>query len=180
MKHPSAALTSSAMLALLVLSPIAVYAYGPGGFSSSPPSASPTAPSPGALMEPNIFYGMTAQSSCPTIMTAYDPTTDTTTSLPLASTTTAGFCNGRGMAWDGTNLWYTVLGGGSGFVGDGLIHEVGIAGGADITTMPDPYGVSGRGIGAMKLDAPLPGGHLWIESYLPVAGMVEVSELAVP
>jgi hypothetical protein len=82
------------------------------------------------------------------------------------------------MAWDGAHLWYTVVG--SGFVGEGQIHEVGIAGGVDLATMPDPYGVSGRGIGAMKFDAPLPGGHLWVESYLPGGGMVEVSELAVP
>jgi hypothetical protein len=82
------------------------------------------------------------------------------------------------MAWDGTNLWYTVLGGG--FVGDGKIHEVSPTGGADLATMPDPYGAGGRGIGAMKFDAPLPGGHLWTESYLPVNNLVEVAELAVP
>jgi len=131
------------------------------------------------LKETDIFYGIRFQGSCPTIMDAYNPATDTTTPFTLTSTSSnGGFCNGRGMAWDGSHLWYTVLGGG--FVGDGKIHEVATTGGADIMTMPDPYGVGGRGIGAMKFDAPLPGGHLWIESYLPVNNLVEVSELAVP
>src|SRR6267143_4933171 len=164
MKHSTALLSSSAILAILVLSPIVVYAAGPGGFDSSQAAPTPAAPSPGALMEPDIFYGIRYQSACPTVMDAYNPALDVSTPLSLTSTSTnGGYCNGRGMAWDGTNLWYTVLG--SGFLGDGKIHEVAAAGGADITTMPDPYGVGGRGIGAMKFDAPLPGGHLWVESY---------------
>jgi hypothetical protein len=114
-------------------------------------------------------------------MDAYDPVTDVSTPLSLTSTSTSGgYCNGRGIAWDGTNLWYTVLGGGSGLVGEGKIHQVAATGGADLMTMPDPYGAGGRGIGAMKFDAPLPAGHLWVESYLPVSGLVEVSELDVP
>jgi hypothetical protein len=178
MNHSTALLSSSAILVILVLSPIAAYAAGPGGFDSSPASPTPTAPIPGVLQEPNIFYGVRFQGSCPTVMDSYDPGTDTITSFTLTSTTSGGSCNGRGMAWDGTNLWYTVLGGG--FVGDGKIHEVSPTGGADLATMPDPYGAGGRGIGAMKFDAPLPGGHLWTESYLPINNLVEVSELAVP
>jgi hypothetical protein len=112
-------------------------------------------------------------------MDAYNPATDVSTPFTLTSTSTnGGYCNGRGMAWDGANLWYTVLG--NGFVGDALIHKVAITGGVDLMTMPGPYAAGGRGIGAMKFDAPLPGGHLWVESYLPVGGLVEVSELAVP
>jgi hypothetical protein len=179
MKHSTALLSSSAILAILVLSPIVVYAAGPGGFDSSPAAPTPAVPSPGALKEPDIFYGIRYGSSCPAVMDAYNPVTDVSTPLSLTSTSTnGGYCNGRGMAWDGTNLWYTVLG--SGFLGDGKIHEVAAAGGPDIATMPDPSGVGGRGIGAMKFDAPLPGGHLWIESYLPVNNLVKVSELAVP
>jgi len=113
-------------------------------------------------------------------MDSYDPVTDVSTPLSLTSTSTnGGYCNGRGMAWDGTNLWYTVVGANS-FLGEGFIHQVAVTGGVDLMTMPDPYGAGGRGIGAMKFDAPLPGGHLWVESYLPVSGLVEVSELAVP
>jgi hypothetical protein len=176
MRHLGILLTSSAFLFLLAISP--AYAANPGGFSQAPSSTVLKSPTPGTLMEPNVFYGMRYQGSCPAVMDSYDPASDTTTAYSLTSTSASGYCNGRGMAWDGTNLWYTVLG--SGFLGDGLIHEVSPTGGADIATMPDPYGAGGRGIGAMKFDAPLPGGHLWVESYIPVNNEVEVSELSVP
>jgi hypothetical protein len=115
-------------------------------------------------------------------MDKYDPASDTHVTYSLTSTGSP-YCNGRGIAWDGTNLWYSVVGstGTCFYKGDGLIHKVGPTGGADLLTVPDPYGLCGRGIGAMKFDAALPLGHLWIESYIPdVSSNVEVSELAIP
>ena len=43
----------------------------------------------------------------------------------------AGTGNGRGLAFDGTDLWYSSL-------SDPLIHKVAITGGPDITTIPAP------------------------------------------
>jgi len=77
-----------------------------------------------------------------------------------------GACNGRGLAFDGADLWYSILTGGAAFTGDGLIHKIAIAGGADILTIPDGYGAGGRGIGAIDVHPVT--GNLWVISYLPV------------
>lgn len=77
-------------------------------------------------------------------------------------------CNGRGLAFDGVDLWYTVVNG-TQFTGDGLIHKVARTGGADITTIPDPFGIDGRGIGALDYDFST---HtLWAISYIPDTGI---------
>jgi hypothetical protein len=77
-------------------------------------------------------------------------------------------CNGRGLAFDGVDLWYTVVNG-TQFTGDGLIHKVARNGGADITTIPDPYGIDGRGIGALDYDFST---HtLWAISYIADNGI---------
>jgi hypothetical protein len=119
----------------------------------------------------SIVYAMDAQISCPATLQKFDPATDTTTNYALTSTGPS-ICNGRGLAWDGTDLWYSVVLGTS-FTGDGLIHKVGPTGGADLGTIPDPYGAGGRGIGALDFA----GGYLWAESYLPVSSMVEITKL---
>jgi hypothetical protein len=121
------------------------------------------------LSEPDIFYGIQTQDcSSATALDKWNPTTDTQTTYSLTATSAEGFCNGRGLAWDGTNLWYTVVSfstlGCANFHGDGLIHKVGPTGGADLGTIPDPYGVCGRGVGAADFDG---SGHLWVESYKP-------------
>src|SRR6266850_420828 len=82
----------------------------------------------------SLVYAMNAQVSCPATLQKFDPATDLTTSYALTSTG-PDTCNGRGLAWDGTNLWYSVVKGIS-FTGDGLIHKVGPTGGADLATIP--------------------------------------------
>lgn len=77
-------------------------------------------------------------------------------------------CNGRGLAFDGVDLWYTAVNG-TAFTGDGLIHKVATTGGADLATIPDPYGNNGRGIGALDYDFST---HtLWAISYIPDTGI---------
>ena len=78
-------------------------------------------------------------------------------------------CNGRGLAFDGVDLWYTVVNGTGAFTGDGLIHKIARTGGADITTIPDPYGPNGRGIGALDFDFNT--NTLWAISYVPDNGI---------
>ncbi len=74
-------------------------------------------------------------------------------------------CNGRGLAFDGVNFWYSILTGGLSFTGDGLIHKIGMSGGADILTISDGYGAGGRGIGAIDF---IPGStDMLVISYLP-------------
>jgi hypothetical protein len=75
--------------------------------------------------------------------------------------------NGRGVAVNTTthNLYYTVLAGDESFAGDGLIHIVSPRGGSDISTIPDPGGDGGPGIGALDFF----GGDLWAISYKPDA-----------
>src|SRR5712692_316841 len=140
------------MLAVLILSPLTVHASNGGGFQGTPPSNPPTTSGPvpkNVLVTPDVFYGIryspsaSAGSGCPTPLDKWDPSTDTLTTFLLTSTTVPGFCNGRGLAWDGTNLWYSVVSGpcSGSFSGDGLIHKVGPTGGADLLlTIPDPYG----------------------------------------
>ena len=89
----------------------------------------------------------------------FDPTTDTTT--PISRVPTSDIENGRGIASDGTNIWYTIVM--DGFRGDGKIHKIAPTGGPDITAIPDPFGSDGRGIGALDFD----GRDLWALSYLP-------------
>jgi hypothetical protein len=89
----------------------------------------------------------------------FDPITDTTT--PISRVPTSNLENGRGMASDGTNIWYTIVG--NGFRGDGKIHKIAPTGGPDIATIPDPFGSNGSGIGALDFD----GRDLWALSYLP-------------
>ncbi len=78
-------------------------------------------------------------------------------------------CNGRGLAFDGVDLWYSVVNGTGAYTGDGLIHKIARTGGADITTIPDPYGPNGRGIGALDFDFNTH--SLWAISYIPDNGV---------
>lgn len=78
-------------------------------------------------------------------------------------------CNGRGLAFDGVDLWYSVVNSTGLYTGDGLIHKIGRTGGADITTIPDPYGPNGRGIGALDYD--FDSNTLWAISYVPDNGV---------
>jgi hypothetical protein len=89
----------------------------------------------------------------------FDPITDTTTTIPRVPTSNSE--NGRGIASDGTNIWYTILNA-TGFRGDGKIHKIAPTGGPDIAVIPDPFGPNGRGIGALDFD----GRDLWALSYL--------------
>jgi hypothetical protein len=89
----------------------------------------------------------------------FDPTTDTIT--PISRVPTSSNENGRGIASDGTNIWYTIVG--DAFRGDGKIHKIAPTGGPDISTIPDPFGSNGSGIGALDFD----GKDLWALSYLP-------------
>lgn len=101
----------------------------------------------------------------------YDPITHLKVSefsVPTSS------CNGRGLAFDGQDLWYTCVGF-PGFSGDGIIHKIATTGGADITTIPDPYGLGARGVGAMDIHSVT--GNLWITSYLPINNQEEISEI---
>ncbi len=97
----------------------------------------------------------------------FNPTTDTTTTISIVPASPSE--NGRGIAYDGTNLWYTVLSGAGSFTGDGLIHKVAPTGGPDIATIPDPFGPGGRGIGALDFD----GTNLWAISYLADSSLME-------
>ena len=95
----------------------------------------------------------------------FDPTTDTTT--PISRVPTSSVENGRGIASDGTNIWYTFVG--NSFQGDGKIHKIAPTGGPDISTIPDPFGSNGSGIGALDFD----GKDLWALSYLPSGSNTE-------
>jgi hypothetical protein len=89
----------------------------------------------------------------------FDPTTDST--ITISRVPTSNSENGRGIASDGTNIWYTILNA-TGFRGDGKIHKIAPTGGPDIAAIPDPFGPNGRGIGALDFD----GRDLWALSYL--------------
>jgi hypothetical protein len=91
----------------------------------------------------------------------FDHTTDTTTTIPRVPSLSME--NGRGMASDGTNLWYTILI--QGFRGDGKIHKIAPNGGPDIATIPDPFGFNGSGINALDFDS---SGNLWAISNYPI------------
>jgi hypothetical protein len=91
----------------------------------------------------------------------FDPSTDTTTTISRVPTLSME--NGRGMASDGTNLWYTILI--KGFHGDGRIHKIAPTGGPDIATIPDPFGFNGSGIDALDFDS---SGYLWAISSYPI------------
>lgn len=91
----------------------------------------------------------------------FDPSTDTTT--PISRVPTLSMENGRGMASDGTNLWYTILI--KGFHGDGKVHKIGPNGGPDMVTIPDPFGFNGSGIDALDFDS---AGYLWAISSYPI------------
>ena len=97
----------------------------------------------------------------------FDPSTDTTTTILRVPT--SHIENGRGMASDGVNLWYTILVGNTFSQGDGKIHKIAPTGGPDLGTIPDPFGPKGRGIGALDFD----GKHLWAISYLPSGNRTE-------
>ncbi|HXV89470.1 MAG TPA: hypothetical protein VD710_10335 [Nitrososphaeraceae archaeon] len=97
----------------------------------------------------------------------FDPSTDTTTAIsrvPTHSGESEGeWENGRGIASDGTNLWYTVLI--DRFKGDGKIHKIAPTGGADIGTIPDPFGFNRSGVNSLDFDS---SGYLWGISSWPV------------
>lgn len=92
----------------------------------------------------------------------FDPNTDSTTTVSRVPSLSME--NGRGMASDGTNLWYTILI--EGFRGDGKIHKIAPNGGADIATIPDPFGFNGSGIQSLDFDSV---GYLWgISSHVVI------------
>jgi len=91
----------------------------------------------------------------------FDPSTDTAT--PISRVPILSMENGRGMASDGTNLWYSILI--QGFHGDGKIHKIAPNGGPDISTIPDPFGFNGSGIDALDFDS---AGYLWAISSYPI------------
>jgi hypothetical protein len=91
----------------------------------------------------------------------FDPSTDTSTAIPRVPSLSME--NGRGMASDGTYLWYTILI--EGFRGDGKIHKIAPNGGADIATIPDPFGFNQSGIQSLDFDS---AGYLWGISSWPV------------
>lgn len=98
--------------------------------------------------------------------------------LGTAFLSTNGNGNARGIAFDPSdgNFWYsTLLPGtinGQHPLGDGFIHKKPTLGGADITTIPDPGGVGGPGIGALDFDPEE--NVLWAATYWPVNGQVIV------
>jgi hypothetical protein len=93
----------------------------------------------------------------------YDPVSGKTTKLfDIPSTVPPPYHNGRGLAFDGTNVWYTVVGTTT-QIGDGRIHKSSLNG-KDLGYIPDPYGEGGRGIGALVFDKQ---GFLWAVSYNP-------------
>ena len=81
---------------------------------------------------------------------------------------------GRGIAYDPTDgtVWTSTL---NGLPGDGFIHKNPALGGPDLTTIPDPGGVGGPGIGALDYDAE--DDVLWAAAYQPVAGMSLIYKL---
>jgi len=89
----------------------------------------------------------------------FDPATDSATIITRIPS--GPLENGRAMAFDGTNLWYTILSSPQAN-GDGLIHKIGRSGGSDLLTIQDPFLGMGRGIGALDFD----GGDLWAISYI--------------
>lgn len=93
----------------------------------------------------------------------FDPATDTTTTVSRVPTLSVE--NGRGMASDGTNLWYTFLI--EGYHGDGKIHKIAPNGGADIATIPDPFGFNYSGIQSLDFDS---AGYLWGISNRAIPG----------
>jgi len=97
----------------------------------------------------------------------FDPSTDTTTAVSRVPTHSGGsegdWENGRGIASDGTNLWYTILI--DRFRGDGKIHKIAPTGGADISTIPDPFGFNSSGVNSLDFDS---SGYLWGISSWPV------------
>jgi archaellin len=111
------------------------------------------------------IWGIQANAISPSNIHEFDPSTDTTTTISRIPT--SNIENGRGMASDGTNLWYTIVG--NSFQGDGKIHKIAPAGGPDLATLPDPFGPNGRGIGALDFD----GKYLWAISYLPSGNNTE-------
>jgi uncharacterized repeat protein (TIGR01451 family) len=82
--------------------------------------------------------------------------------------------NGRGVAYDPTdgNIWNSEV---DSFNGDGVIHKNPPLGGPDITTIPDPGGVNGPGIGALAYDSET--NVLWAAAYQPINGQSLLYEL---
>jgi hypothetical protein len=86
---------------------------------------------------------------------------------------------GFGVAHDPTDdtIWTSTMANDNNgvYVGDGLIHKLPPEGGADITTIPDPGGVNGPGIGALDYD---PQEHvLWAIAARPVGGYARLYKL---
>lgn len=73
--------------------------------------------------------------------------------------------NGRAVAFDPTdgNIWVAAL---NSVYGEGFIYKYPPMGGGVITSIPDPGGVNGPGIGALDYDAEE--NVLWATSYQPV------------
>ena len=81
----------------------------------------------------SIFVIQACPSNC--VIQEWDPITK----LMVNQFLPAGTFNGRGLAFDGVDLWYSGL-------NDPLIHKVAITGGPDITTIPAPApGLDGVG-----------------------------------
>ena len=171
-------MTNTNILLAGTLALVLIAGLGTPAFASNPaavdnlPSAVVTAETP---LEPAFtsgsIWGIEPTFGIATIF-EYDPITKTlVTSFP--TNCSPPICNGRGLAHDGTNLRYTVVGGG--FAGEGIIRTIATTGGPDITSIPDPYGPGGRGVGALDWD-PV-NNSLWGISYLPIGGFEEVTEI---
>ncbi len=99
----------------------------------------------------------------------YDPVTKTL----VQEFQPASGGNGRGIAFDGVDLWYTSVF--ANFQGDGFIYKVARTGGADLASIPDPFGPQGRGVGALDYDFNTK--TLWGISYLPIDGFERVFQV---
>lgn len=118
------------------------------------------------------IYGISASN--PAVINEWDPVTKAlVNSFPVdcANSPTTPDCLGRGIAFDGQNLWYTVIDARGD--GSGQISKIATTGGSDITTIPDPYGIGKRGIGAMDYHFGL--GQIVAISHLPENGFEEIT-----
>ena len=143
-----------AVLSLAVLVPVSIYASN---------------------ISADDVYGMEATFGVAKI---FKFTASSDTSSAVLRTGHTAIENGRGITYDGTNLWYTVLTD-PGFDGDGFIHKIALTGGADIALILDPGGIGGPGIGALDFD----GTDLWAIDYIrpttgPAAGLNTIYKIS--
>ncbi len=154
---------------IAIASPMTVVAAtNPASVSGKSPTViQPHTPPPGCVAGGNTFWANQAAlgggllikvDSCGNVLHSFNP--------PSAT-----YSNGRAVTMnDDGNVIYSALDGTGGltgcgfpgFCGDGLIHTVDQTGGSDMSTIPDPGGVGGNGIGAMDFQK----GALYAISYL--------------